>query len=243
MAKALIPALTSDRMPTDLEALIRVEKEIDQRVKAFGQASVEFAPVVQVLTIINDSKAWQWHADDDGEPTHKSFKAYVESFGWSQSVPRLYQLMSEFRREMIDAHNADPDEYPKIEGINYDHQARTRSTGTSFERFLATQTKAMDTVSANVVTAAHNIFESDPNRAEAINLAETFREQTIALVRDMRDTLEQIKTANDEAKAQARAEKKAATAALKGRPIHDPEADRNVGDEDEDDDEGDALAD
>lgn len=241
MAKdvVVIKPPTHQGVPLTLEQLQAAEKELTQRISLYGIASRQFQPVVQVLTIINDSGAWKLHVDDEGNPTHKSFRAYVESFGWEQSVPRLYQLMNEFRREQIDFHNADPENYPRIEGINYDHVARTRSTGTSFERFLATQAKAMDMVSGNVVTAAHNIFESDPNRAEAITLADTFREQTIALVRDMRDTLQQLQDASKEAKAAAKAEKKAAVAAMKGRPVHDPEADRNV-----DDDEGDdALAD
>lgn len=203
--KALIPALSSDRKPTDLEALIRVEKEIDQRVKAFGQASVEFAPVVQVLTIINDSEAWRWHVDEEtSEPLHKSFRAYVESFGWSQSVPRLYQLMKEFRQAQIDYADENPDA-PRIDGINYDYEARTRSTGTSLVRFADTQSRALGRFVDNFETAAHNIFESDPGRPDAILMAAEVKRA----LTPVRDALAAINAQVAEAKEAAKAEKKA----------------------------------
>jgi hypothetical protein len=227
--------------PGDVEQLQKVEQEIDSRVKTFGIASQQFAPVVAVLTIINDTKAWTWHVDDDGEQQHKSFKAYVESFEWTKSVPRLYQLMKEYRQAQIDAYSDDPDNTAKVEGLDYDYQARTRSTGTSFERFVNTQSKALGRAISNFETAAHNIFDSDPNKGEALALAAMLRKVTVSVTDDLDGYLEQFTAMKQDAKeakkaqrAQDKADAKAASDAAK-LAGDDDDDDDDIDDDDDDD--------
>jgi hypothetical protein len=228
--------------PGDVEQLQKVEREISDRVRTFGIASQQFAPVVAVLTIINDTKAWQWHVDDDGEVLHKSFKAYVESFEWTKSVPRLYQLMKEYRQSQIDAYSDDPDNVQKIEGLDYDYTARTRSTGTSFERFVGTQSKALGRAISNFETAAHNIFESDPNRDAALGMVKALRAATVGITDDLDSYLEMFMAAKVDAKeakkaqrAQDKADAKAASDAAKLAGDDDDDDDDSDDDDDDDD--------
>lgn len=234
MASAIIAPIAV-KGPGDIDELQRIERELTVRITKFGQASQQFAPVVGVLTIINDSGAWTWHLDENGEQKHRTFKGYVESFGWEQSVPRLYQLMKEFRQNLIDAHEDDPDA-PLVDGINYDYVARTRSTGTSYDRFAQTQAKALARFVENFGTAAYNIFESDERRAQAIAMWEALKEATAGLSSTLQSVVDDAQQAKEDAKEARKQERAAEKAALKAAA---DEAKLNAGDDDDDSDEDD----
>jgi len=222
-------------VPGDLEHLRRIEAELTSRITTYGTASKQFAPVVAVLTIINDSEAWKLHVNADGSQEHKSFKAYVQSFGWDASVPRLYQLMKEFRQGLIDARDDDPDA-PLMDGINYDYVARTRSTGTSMERFATTQSKALGRFVDNFETAAHNIFESDPDRATAIKMVATLKAAIEPVKADLAAWVDEFAEVRSQEKADRKAAKAAERAEQKALAAGDDDDDSDSDDDDDDDD-------